>query len=427
MGLRASRVCALLVGVTLSISMREHQLSLSAAPKGLSAAAGRRVPEAQRCAAPRSRCALSFRDRRIAQVTLRLALTLRGGGSSDSNHFDEDREHSRVAEGATSSSIDPEGGEIEADKSSRDGSAVSDAERLRENEDQGARPFRDNEEGDNEGEEGNDAGLGGRTGGSGASLELWEGSPGVNETDVAVLGQRLIDAARLGRVEAARTLVAMGADLNVRSTEQKREGWAPIFFAATAGRTATAALLVRLGADPNARDRFNATALHYAADRGKVALRHTCFSRTACRVSRSAAPGDWLRPGAERRGGAAGGHLLCPDRARGGRGRAHVARPHDPDALRGAGLQAVLRAANHSAGPVAAAGCLGRRHADSAGGGGAQAMRGWKNACLRLSVMGGSSPPPPPAPVRFPQRLALRCAACKILLVRSLQDPLAGC
>jgi 26S proteasome non-ATPase regulatory subunit 10 len=97
----------------------------------------------------------------------------------------------------------------------------------------------------------------------------------VNETDVAVLGQRLIDAARLGRVEAARTLVAMGADLNVRSTEQKREGWAPIFFAATAGRTATAALLIRLGADPNARDRFNATALHYAADRGKVALRHT--------------------------------------------------------------------------------------------------------------------------------------------------------
>lgn len=77
-------------------------------------------------------------------------------------------------------------------------------------------------------------------------------------------------AAGRGRVEDAKAFIYAGADMNYADTRDERRGWTPMHYAAWKGRTATCGALQRMGADIHAVDQYNATALHYAAERHAI-------------------------------------------------------------------------------------------------------------------------------------------------------------
>jgi ankyrin repeat protein len=78
-------------------------------------------------------------------------------------------------------------------------------------------------------------------------------------------------AARFGRLERIRGLLAGGADVNAPIPDATRE--TPVFFAIRSDRHAAAKLLLENGADPNAGSRNGTcpTPLHEAATRGATA------------------------------------------------------------------------------------------------------------------------------------------------------------
>ena len=78
----------------------------------------------------------------------------------------------------------------------------------------------------------------------------------------------LLFAAQQGDVEAARMLLAAGADVN----ESAPEEGSPLVVATASGHEAFAIYLLEKGADPNAVDSFGVTPLHYAVAKGVAAL-----------------------------------------------------------------------------------------------------------------------------------------------------------
>jgi ankyrin repeat protein len=80
-------------------------------------------------------------------------------------------------------------------------------------------------------------------------------------------------AAFFGSPEAVRALVAVGADLEARSTNQEFAPEAtPLHSAVAAGRMDNAEALLESGADPNARQREGFTPLMEAEQRGDLDL-----------------------------------------------------------------------------------------------------------------------------------------------------------
>lgn len=96
-------------------------------------------------------------------------------------------------------------------------------------------------------------------------------------------------AAREGQAEAARLLIAAGADVNALDDHPAEEfrrqysnGWTPLHLAAMGGKTGTAAILLDHGAQVNAADqRGKDTALHFAAWVGNVDLVALLLARKA--------------------------------------------------------------------------------------------------------------------------------------------------
>jgi ankyrin repeat protein len=71
-------------------------------------------------------------------------------------------------------------------------------------------------------------------------------------------GGNLIDAVRSGDIEAVKTALSSGGDVNLRD----KQGRTPLLFAAAAGRQDIVNLLLEKGADPNIADNAGRTALH---------------------------------------------------------------------------------------------------------------------------------------------------------------------
>lgn len=78
----------------------------------------------------------------------------------------------------------------------------------------------------------------------------------------------LLFAARVGDLESANVLLAVGADVN----ESTPEDGSALVIAAASGHERLAMFLLERGADPNATDAFGVTALHYAVRRGILEL-----------------------------------------------------------------------------------------------------------------------------------------------------------
>ena len=76
-------------------------------------------------------------------------------------------------------------------------------------------------------------------------------------------------AARKGAAKAARVLIAKGCDLELRATEQEV---APLHEAAREGQSEVLQLLIAAGADVEARAVDGSTALHLAAEEGRLVL-----------------------------------------------------------------------------------------------------------------------------------------------------------
>ena len=66
------------------------------------------------------------------------------------------------------------------------------------------------------------------------------------------LNEELITAARKSNVEAVKTLLAKGADVNAKT----EYGATPLFFACDRGNAEVVKLLLDAGADPNVHDTF---------------------------------------------------------------------------------------------------------------------------------------------------------------------------
>jgi uncharacterized protein len=79
-----------------------------------------------------------------------------------------------------------------------------------------------------------------------------------------LLDRALVHAVTTDDLDAARTLLEQGADVNVRTPE----GLTLLMWAAAAGRTTVVQLLIQEGADLAQRDRWGQTALMKAAQEG---------------------------------------------------------------------------------------------------------------------------------------------------------------
>jgi ankyrin repeat protein len=94
------------------------------------------------------------------------------------------------------------------------------------------------------------------------------------------LNRALLQAARRGSAARIRSLLAGGADLNVRSPippfrvcstgEDEARDWTPLMHAAYAGNTDVVELLLAHGAPVDARDDVGSTALILAARKGRL-------------------------------------------------------------------------------------------------------------------------------------------------------------
>ena len=63
-----------------------------------------------------------------------------------------------------------------------------------------------------------------------------------------LLDKQLLDAARYGRTETVRLLIAQGANVNAKDDD----GWTPLHLATKYDRTETARVLIEKGAKENA-------------------------------------------------------------------------------------------------------------------------------------------------------------------------------
>ena len=98
-----------------------------------------------------------------------------------------------------------------------------------------------------------------------AFLLLLSSLPGWAATDP---NSELINAAREGRMVAARSLLAQGADVNASNPNGKT----PLMAAAFYGNTRIVRLLLSEGADVNAKDKSESTALMAAIFNGNISI-----------------------------------------------------------------------------------------------------------------------------------------------------------
>lgn len=115
----------------------------------------------------------------------------------------------------------------------------------------------------------------------------------------------LLDAVRTGRSEAARTLLAAGADAN----EPGVDGATPLLYAAHAADVELVRALLAAGADPNAANRYGVAPLHEAALIADEALVRALLDAGA-EVDRALPEGETPLMLAARTGGVAAVKLL---------------------------------------------------------------------------------------------------------------------
>jgi len=87
----------------------------------------------------------------------------------------------------------------------------------------------------------------------------------------------LITAAFMGKAEAARILIAAGADLNY----QNADGSTALHTAAAFGKTEVAEILIAAGADLNRQNNYGSTPLHTAAFLCRVVIVDTLLKKGA--------------------------------------------------------------------------------------------------------------------------------------------------
>jgi len=93
------------------------------------------------------------------------------------------------------------------------------------------------------------------------------------------LKEEFFNAARKGDVEAVKSYLAKGVDVNTKSNNY---GGTALAFACDRGHTAVVKLLIEKGADVNARDTFyNATPIIWAAQRGHAEIVKALLDRGA--------------------------------------------------------------------------------------------------------------------------------------------------
>lgn len=114
--------------------------------------------------------------------------------------------------------------------------------------------------------------------------------------DVEKLGRALYDAAYSGNAEKMRSLLAKSKGdkkvLNWANIE--RYGRTPLVIASYYGRLEAVNLLLGTpGIDPNSSSDFGATALHFAAHRGHVAVVKALINDRRTKISVKATGGKW--------------------------------------------------------------------------------------------------------------------------------------
>jgi cytohesin len=106
-----------------------------------------------------------------------------------------------------------------------------------------------------------------------AALPAFAANSGINapagSVSAKTLNERLIEAARAGRLDEVEALLHDGAKVDARDDSL----WTPLILAASTGSVETVQALLRAGADVNAQEGVNAyTALMYAARAGNIPL-----------------------------------------------------------------------------------------------------------------------------------------------------------
>jgi uncharacterized protein len=97
------------------------------------------------------------------------------------------------------------------------------------------------------------------------------------DSKISVASQALLDAAFVCDLIQARTLLAAGADPNVRD----EDGRTPLFSAVLGASIGLVGLLLESGADVNARDSQGFTPLHYCAQEDLLEMTRLLISRGA--------------------------------------------------------------------------------------------------------------------------------------------------
>ena len=103
------------------------------------------------------------------------------------------------------------------------------------------------------------------------------------------LSERLLEAARTGDAEAARFLLAAGADVQARDRLLRET---PLHRAAAGGHAGLVHLLLDAGADASAKDALGATPMHWVAARGCVCVTEPGGAEARAAAEQGASPSD---------------------------------------------------------------------------------------------------------------------------------------